>query len=153
MPPVNAANFGPCISTISDGEAAHPQITSYDYNDIADVVTVPTRKRVLIDVRRESELVASGTIPGSLHIPLHLVQEALARTEAGNSGPGLRFPDKDVELVFFCRSGLRSAQAAELAMLAGWNKVGNYVGSWLDWEKRGGKIERIEVDSAAAAEP
>ncbi|CCU76964.1 putative protein of RHOD superfamily [Blumeria hordei DH14] len=151
MPPVNAANVGPCMSTLPDRAAAHTQITSYNYSDIADEVAVPTRKRVLIDVRRESELTASGTIPGSLHIPLHLVQEALARTEAGNSGPGLRFPQKDVELVFFCRSGLRSAQAAELAMLAGWNKVGNYVGSWLDWEKRGGKIERIEAD--ADAEP
>jgi rhodanese-related sulfurtransferase len=40
--------------------------------------------------------------------------------------------------VFYCKAGVRSRAAAELARQAGWEKVGEYPGSWLDWEKNGG---------------
>lgn len=43
--------------------------------------------------------------------------------------------------MFFCRAGVRSRAAAELAKTAGWEKVGEYPGSWLDWEKMGGEKE------------
>jgi hypothetical protein len=36
---------------------------------------------------------------------------------------------------------VRSRAAAGLARAAGWEKVGDYSGSWLDWEKNKGKIE------------
>ena len=52
----------------------------------------------LIDVRSPGEA-ASGTIPGAENIPLHLLP--------------LRLPDiaSDPKIVFFCRTGARSAQA------------------------------------------
>lgn len=52
----------------------------------------------LIDVRSPVE-VASGTIPGAENIPLHMLP--------------LRLPDiaEDPQIVFFCRTGARSAQA------------------------------------------
>lgn len=52
----------------------------------------------LIDVRSPGE-VASGTIPGAENIPLHMLP--------------LRLQDiaKDPKIVFFCRTGARSAQA------------------------------------------
>jgi 3-mercaptopyruvate sulfurtransferase SseA len=42
----------------------------------------------------------------------------------------------DQNLIFFCRSGKRSATAAEAAGKNGYNNVRNYQGSWLDWTKR-----------------
>lgn len=39
-------------------------------------------------------------------------------------------------IIFFCRSGKRSATASEWAAERGYENVRNYSGSWLDWEKR-----------------
>ena len=41
-------------------------------------------------------------------------------------------------MVFFCKAGVRSRSAAGLAGQAGYENVGEYKGSWLDWERRGG---------------
>jgi 3-mercaptopyruvate sulfurtransferase SseA len=40
------------------------------------------------------------------------------------------------KLIFFCRSGKRSATASEMAGDKGYKNVRNYAGSWLDWTKR-----------------
>ncbi|WEW58357.1 Thiosulfate sulfurtransferase rdl2, mitochondrial [Emydomyces testavorans] len=50
------------------------------------------------------------------------------------------------QLVFYCRAGVRAKTAAELAVQAGYERerIGVYDGSWLDWEKRGGRVERWE---------
>lgn len=39
------------------------------------------------------------------------------------------------KMVFFCRSGKRSATAADLAEQKGYHDIRNYEGSWLDWQK------------------
>jgi rhodanese-related sulfurtransferase len=48
--------------------------------------------------------------------------------------------------VFYCKAGVRARAAAQLAVQAGYNaeQLGVYDGSWLDWEKQGGKTERWE---------
>lgn len=48
--------------------------------------------------------------------------------------------------MFYCKAGVRAKAAAQLAVQAGYDpeKVGIYEGSWLDWEKRGGKVEKWE---------
>lgn len=46
----------------------------------------------------------------------------------------------DKEVVFYCKSGVRSRAAAELARQAGYECVGEYPGSWLDWVKKGGEV-------------
>lgn len=42
----------------------------------------------------------------------------------------------------YCKAGVRSRAAAGLARQAGWEKVSEYQGSWLDWAGNGGKIDR-----------
>jgi rhodanese-related sulfurtransferase len=44
--------------------------------------------------------------------------------------------------VFYCKAGVRSRAEAQLARQAGWVRTGEYAGSWLDWEKRGGEVEK-----------
>lgn len=58
---------------------------------------------------------------------------------------GFPRPSEKDEVIFYCKAGVRSRQAALLAGQARpafGGKVGNYNGSWLDWEKNGGKAER-----------
>lgn len=47
-------------------------------------------------------------------------------------------PSYNQKMVFFCRSGKRSAEACEIANKAGYPNTRNYLGSWLEWcEKEG----------------
>lgn len=85
---------------------------------------------------------SSGTIPGALNIPVGSQADSWFITpEEFEDRYGFERPGKDVEVVFFCKAGVRSKAAAELARQAGWGKIGEYKGSWLDWEGKGGKIE------------
>ncbi len=103
-------------------------------------LTSPTA--VLIDVREPGELQASGTIPGSLNIPVTTKPDSFfISAEEFEDRFGFERPGKEKEVVFYCRSGVRSRAAAELAKAAGWNSVGEYPGSWTDWEKMGGEKE------------
>lgn len=46
--------------------------------------------------------------------------------------------------MFYCKSGVRARAAAELARQAGWETMGEYSGSWLDWDKRGGEKQPVK---------
>ena len=53
--------------------------------------------------------------------------------------------DEDVEVVFYCKSGVRSRQAARLAVQSGFGgkgRVGEFPGSWNEWSEKGGGVER-----------
>jgi rhodanese-related sulfurtransferase len=102
----------------------------------------PDPNRILIDAREPSELQTTGTIPGALNIPVTSQPDAFFVTaEEFEDRFGFERPGKEQEVVFYCRSGVRSRAAAELARQAGWVVVGEYPGSWLDWEKNGGVRE------------
>lgn len=61
---------------------------------------------------------------------------------------GFPKPDvqKDQKMVFYCKAGVRAQAAAQLAVQAGYDpeSLGVYFGSWLDWSKNGGRIEKWE---------
>jgi len=49
------------------------------------------------------------------------------------------------EVVFYCKAGVRSRTAARMAVgEGGWRgvKVGEMGGGWLEWEVKGGEVER-----------
>jgi rhodanese-related sulfurtransferase len=54
---------------------------------------------------------------------------------------GVEKPTADQELVFYCKAGVRSSAAAGLAKQVGYENVGEYRGSWLEWSKNGGRAE------------
>ena len=72
----------------------------------------------LVDVREPSE-VATGTLPGAINIPLGQLPSRLAEL------------DRSRRVVLLCRSGARSANAAELLGGAGFTDVVNLVGGML----------------------
>lgn len=78
----------------------------------------------LVDVRNDDE-VARGIIAGASHIPLALLPlkyESLSGDDA---------------LVFYCHSGMRSAQAAAFIVNKGRNNVYNLRGGVIAWGKAG----------------
>lgn len=78
----------------------------------------------LIDVRTEAEF-AQAKIEGSTHIPLHMLP--LKMQELQKSEP----------IVFYCRSGARSAQACAWLMSQGINNVYNLSGGIMNWARSG----------------
>ncbi|TVY21401.1 Mitochondrial thiosulfate sulfurtransferase RDL2 [Lachnellula arida] len=126
----------------SQNSPSPPQSKIYAFEDVQKLSTNPSPSRILIDTREPGELKSSGTIPGALNIPVVSQADSWFITpEEFEDRYGFERPGKDVEVVFFCKAGVRSKTAAELARQAGWGKVGEYKGSWLDWEGKGGKIE------------
>lgn len=77
----------------------------------------------LLDVREHDEWVA-GHIPGALHIPLGELN--------------VRHPEigRDRELYVICRSGVRSAQAAQALAGAGWD-TRNVSDGMIGWQAAG----------------
>lgn len=78
----------------------------------------------VIDVREHQE-VAQGTVPGASHIPLRIVP--------------LKLQDiaRDKPVVFFCRSGARSAQATMYLAQQGFDNVFNLRGGAMAWAQHG----------------
>jgi rhodanese-related sulfurtransferase len=85
----------------------------------------------LIDVRSESEF-SQGMIPKSEHIPLHTIPRLLNEIE------------QKTEIVFYCRSGIRSAQACQYLASMGYKNVYNLKRGILGWAQQGLPLVRSE---------
>lgn len=119
---------------------------SYTYEEVHDLTTDPQPNRVLIDVREPSELLQTGRIPTAKSVPISSAPDAFFMSEEDFEEKfGFPRPSEKDEVIFYCKAGVRSRQAALFAGQARpafGGKVGNYNGSWLDWEKNGGKAEK-----------
>lgn len=82
---------------------------------------------VVLDIRTEAE-VAQGMLPGSEHLPMHLIP--------------LRMNDlpKDKDVVLYCRSGARSYHACAYMMQQGFSNVINLRGGIIGWARGGYEI-------------
>jgi rhodanese-related sulfurtransferase len=81
-------------------------------------------KLLLVDVRNDDE-VARGMIGGAKHIPLHLLPIKVDELEG------------DAPIVFYCHSGIRSAQACAFMVNKGRANLFNLQGGILAWGKAG----------------
>ncbi|KAG8758487.1 hypothetical protein FRC14_008112 [Serendipita sp. 396] len=106
------------------------------YEEIKARVRAPPPGTFVVDVRERDE-VAQGAIPTAVNIPLSEFVEALRLPSPQfRDKYGFAKPARDSDIVFYCRSGKRSATAADSAKDNGFTNIKNYSGSWLDWVKR-----------------
>ncbi|CCA75301.1 hypothetical protein PIIN_09286 [Serendipita indica DSM 11827] len=81
--------------------------------------------------------VAQGMIPTAVNIPLSgFIASIRSSPDEFRRLHGFTKPRPDQEIVFYCRSGRRSATAADSARDNGYTNIKNYSGSWLDWVKK-----------------
>ncbi|KAJ5142772.1 uncharacterized protein N7515_001559 [Penicillium bovifimosum] len=110
---------------------------------------------ILIDVREPAELTGTGIIPSAVCIPLASQPDAMYLTpDEFETRFGFPKPDpgpsaeggEPAQMVFYCKAGVRAKAAAQMAVQAGYDPatIGVYMGSWLDWERNGGKVEKWE---------
>lgn len=121
----------------------------------AESATSPTQtpqksRLILVDVREPAEP-KGGILPSAVAVPLNSQPDALLlgpyefKERFGYPKPGA---EEEGHVVFYCKKGVRSRTAAQLALRAGYDpeRVGVYDGSWLDWTEKGGKVEKWEGD-------
>ena len=77
---------------------------------------------VLVDVRRPDEF-AAGHLPGAVNLEV----------TAPDFGQRVAALDKTKPTYVYCRSGARSAKAADQLTTAGFAQVSNLLGGVLDW--------------------
>ncbi|KAH6631654.1 Rhodanese-like domain-containing protein [Chaetomium tenue] len=124
-------------------DSGAPPSKIWDFEALEKLTTAPHPSITIIDVREPHELTESGRIPGAINIPVSTAADSFHISEEEFEDRfGHPRPARDAEVVFYCRAGVRSRAAAGLARDAGWEKVGEYPGSWLDWAGRGGEVER-----------
>ncbi|MBW0541860.1 hypothetical protein O181_081575 [Austropuccinia psidii MF-1] len=102
---------------------------------------MPSDEVLLIDVREEPEVI-QGNIPSSVNLPLSNFEKLLElHPDDFTKTTGFFKPNLNQKLILYCRSGVRSSKALEIAKLKGYKNVRNFKGSWLDWiEKEKQKI-------------
>ncbi|MCE3285586.1 MAG: hypothetical protein K0R70_1842 [Steroidobacteraceae bacterium] len=83
----------------------------------------------VLDVRTPQEF-AAGHVPGALNVPHDQLASRLAEVPR----------DKDV--VLYCRSGRRSALAADVLAANGYSRVSHLEGDMNAWVERGRPIEK-----------
>lgn len=101
-------------------------IQEVESSELAQLLKGDSKIR-LIDVRSPGEIMA-GIIPGAAGMPLNLLPLRM------NEVP------KDQQVVFYCRTGARSAQACMFMMQHGYNNVYNLRGGIISWAQNGEPI-------------
>ena len=105
-----------------------------------DAVTVEQLKEkldngdmiLLIDVREPNEFNA-GYIPGSVNIPRGVIEFKIGN-EAFWDAAFLYLPEKDEEIITYCKKGKRGLFAAETLKKLGYTNVTYLDGGWKKWE-------------------
>lgn len=104
-------------------------MASYKEIDSAGVhALIDAGEMLLVDVRTDEET-ARGIIRGALHIPLHQLPLHAQKLEGDNP------------LVFYCHSGIRSAQASSFMASQGRDNTFNLRGGVLGWSAAGFALE------------
>ena len=91
---------------------------------------------VIIDVRGHDEVQFTGKLDDVVEtLPLpYIAQGALAMEEEDfQDAFGFEKPQFDETLVFTCKAGIRSSQAAQLAKMAGYSNILDYMGGSNEW--------------------
>ena len=108
----------------NEGEnAMYEQITAEEAKKIMD----SSEEHIILDVREQDEFDA-GHIPGAILLPY---------TEIENKAE-VMIPDKDKQILVYCRSGRRSKIAAEALARLGYTNIKEF-GGIIDWPYEVGK--------------
>jgi rhodanese-related sulfurtransferase len=88
---------------------------------------------VLLDVREHDELVSDGMIPGGVHAPRGLLEWCVDP----QSATFIKALDPERPVVVYCRSGNRSALAAQVMEKMGYSHVTSLQGGIVRWKTEG----------------
>lgn len=107
----------------------------------------PARLRALqaagtpvIDVREPQEF-AEGHLPGAVNIPRGVLEFQVDGHPAVNAKTDPTLSHRREAVILYCRTGGRSALAAEALKRMGFERPLSLAGGWLRWVENGGEKE------------
>lgn len=91
--------------------------------DINYVKDLDTSKTALVDVR-ENEEWDDGFIPGAIHLSKGILERDIEKV----------IPNRNQEIVLYCRGGMRSIIAADCIQKMGYSNVSSMAGGITAWQ-------------------
>ncbi len=108
--------------------------------DAAELAALQARGVPVIDVREPAEY-AAGHVPGAASIPRGVLEFEVDGHPAVNGERDPALAHRDQPVVVYCRSGGRSALAAEALLRLGFAQPLSLAGGFLAWTGQGGAVE------------
>ncbi|EPX73894.1 protein phosphatase Fmp31 [Schizosaccharomyces octosporus yFS286] len=115
------------------------KVAIYDFEKVRELskrAKAESKSPILIDVREPGEFEA-GSINTAVNLPVGKLEDALKLGDKEFLETyGFRRPSITDSIVVYCRSGARSTTASKILSEKGYDNIGNYTGSWLDWSAK-----------------
>lgn len=108
--------------------------------DAATLRELRARGIPVIDVREPAEF-AAGHVPGAVNIPRGVLEFEVDGHPAVNGQRDPALSHRDQPVVLYCRSGGRSALAAESLQRLGFAEPVSLGGGFMGWTQGGGEVE------------
>ncbi len=116
------------------------QVNKAGLNEILEDIENSSREEsgyVVIDVRNEDEIAYTGKLaPCVQTLPLPFIFQMNVfnmEDDEFEETFGFAKPSMDETIVFTCKAGIRSMQAAQIAAMSGYTNLVNYSGGADDW--------------------
>ena len=92
---------------------------------------------LFLDVREAHELQQEGTIPGAVHVSRGLLEFAI-EPKSPTHNPKIT---RDLDVIVYCASGMRSLLSAQTLLEMGFTNVRNLDGGFTAWRNRNGPVK------------
>jgi len=109
--------------------------------DHAELEALRARGVPLIDVREPAEF-AQGHVPGAVNLPRGVLEFEVDGHPAVNCVKDPALSHREAPVVLMCRSGGRSALAADALRTLGFARPLSLAGGWMGWTAAGRPVEQ-----------
>ncbi len=99
--------------------------------EVAERLSQPKEKLILLDVRTPEEWISDGRIEGATLIPIEEIEERAAQ----------ELP-QDAEIITYCHVGARSHAVAQWLVQMGYTRVSDLAGGIESWQSAGHPVIR-----------
>lgn len=108
--------------------------------DAAELRALKDRGVPVVDVREPGEF-SAGHLPGATNIPRGVLEFEVDGHPAVNGTRDPALAHRDQPIILYCRSGGRSALAAEALLRLGFREPLSLAGGFMAWSAAGGEVE------------
>ena len=115
-------------------QEANEKVKRLSFTEASEVMA--TEKNIIIDVREESEVIASGLIKGAINIPKSLFDNNFSKDLIENHIDDI----EQTKVLLYCAVGVRSAIVGLTLVKNGYKNILN-IGGYSEWISNNGDIE------------
>ncbi len=115
-------------------QEANEKVKRLSFTEASEVIA--TEKNIIIDVREESEVIASGLIKGAINIPKSLFDNNFSKDLIENHIDDI----EQTKVLLYCAVGVRSAIVGLTLVKNGYKNILN-IGGYSEWISNNGEIE------------